>query len=198
MKSEFQYLYKIEDEVDSIIRSNTKLELAGTFTYQCERLNYFYVADTSRIRSQLTKFYQESYSRYKFYVNIKLDNNWDGYLKFLYPNEETREFISNNRVIEQLQLAGDNLTKKRQVDHWVYFQTAGSRKLFTEYAVSQGFNVEGEEEIEDPLFSFQLRISREDFVNVKSISEITLTLREKAKEMNGDYDGWETVVVIEE
>lgn len=196
-KSEFDSLYNISDNVQSTLSNLTKMELAGSFTHQCERLDYIYVKDTTNIRTKLTKLYNSSYSNYKFYINIKLDQNWDAYLKFLYPNEETMEYMQNQKVLEQLLKHGDNLTKARQVDHWIYFKNSDDRNAFAKKVIKDGFMVEGKEKLEDGDRPYQLHISRQDKVDIESISKITLSLRKMASELNGDYDGWETFIVKE-
>ncbi len=194
-KEEFNKLYKVSDEVEATISKLTKMELAGTFTYQCERLNYYYINDTTQIRSKLTTLYKSKFGNYKYYINIKPDKSWDAYLNFLYPNEEIQESMSNQKVIEQLQDGGDDLTKSRQVDHWLYFSNEKNRDLFEKQIAQNGFKIELKEKIDDPDKPFKLHISRDDKVDPESISKITLELRKKAKELEGDYDGWETYIV---
>lgn len=194
-KEEFNKLYEVSDEVETIISKLTKMELAGTFTYQCERLNYYYINDTTQIRSKLTALYKNKFSNYKHYINIKPDKNWEAYLNFLYPNEEIQESMSNQKVIEQLQKGGDNSTKSRQVDHWLYFSNEKNRNLFEKLITQNGFKIETKEKIDDPSKPFKLHISRNDKTDPESISKITLELRKKAKELEGDYDGWETYIV---
>lgn len=194
-QSEFKKLYEIDDLINSLISNDTKSEYAGIFTYQCERLNYFYVQDTTNIRSSLIKLYNKKFDDYKFYINIKKDAEWGAYLNFLYPSEEIQEYMSNQKVLDRLQEAGDDLSKERQVDHWIYFKNKEGRDLFIKYARDIGFKVENKDKIEGKELSYQLQISRMDFVDIVSISNLTLKLTKKAKELNGDYDGWETFVI---
>lgn len=194
-KDEFNKLYEVSDEVETTISKVTKTELAGTFTYQCERLNYYYISDTTQIRSKLTALYKNKFSNYKYNINIRPDKNWDAYLNFLYPNEEIQENMSNQKVIEQLQKGGDDLTKSRQVDHWLYFSSEKNRDLFEKQIAQNGFKIELKEKIDDSDKPFKLHISRDDKVDPESISKITLDLRKRAKELEGNYDGWETYIV---
>lgn len=196
-KDEFNKLYELSDDALAVVSKLTKMEIAGTFTYQCQRLDYIYISDTTKIRSKLIDLYKTKYSNYKYYINIKLDKNWDAYLKFLYPNEETQEYMSNQKVIQQLMAGGDNLTKARQVDHWLYFSTANERDLFEKSIVNSGYKIESKEKIGNSNRPYKLHISRTDKVDPESINEITLDLKRKARQMNGEYDGWETFIVKE-
>lgn len=194
-KEEFNNLYKISEEVLKAISSITKNELAGTFTYQCQRLDYIYVQDTLNLRKHLIALYKDNYRSYKPYLNIQADSSWEAYVKFLYPNEVALEYMSNEKVLNQLKAAGDKLNKPRLVEHWLYFKTKPDRDDFTRYIRGEGFKVEGTDFIKDSALPYQLHISRTDKIDVESISSLTLELRKKAKELNGGYDGWETVLV---
>jgi len=196
-KDEFNKLYELSDNVLATVSKLTKNKHAGTFTYQCERLDYIYISDTTNVRSELMELYKTKYSNYKYYINIKSDKNWDAYLKFLYPNDETLEYMQNQKVIEQLRAGGDNLLKPRQVDHWLYFSTENDRGLFEKSIVNNGFKIENKAEVEDSDKPYQLQISRSDKVDPESINAITLDLKRKASQVNGDYDGWETFIVKE-
>ena len=194
-KKEFLNLYKVSDSVKTIVDAATKNSLAGTFTYQCERLDYYYVADTTGIKEKLRKLYETQFKSYVPYTNIKADKEWQFYLGFLYPNDEARETMANQKVIIKLQEAGDNLDKSRQVDHWIYFPTEKDRNCFVPYLIQHNFKVEPEEKTADTNQRIKLHISRTDKVDLPSINKLTLELRKEAKKCNGDYDDWETIVI---
>jgi len=194
-KEEFDNLYPISDSLNHIISKLTKSELVGTFTYQCERLDYIYVEDTIGIRANLNKLYSTKFKEYKSYINIRDDHEWQAYREFLYPNEETREAMSNQKVIENLVKDGDDLSKSRQVDHWIYFNLEKDRDAFISYIEKDNFHVENSNLVSANPLPFQLQISRKDHVDLKSISIVTLELRKAAKLYKGEYDGWETFVI---
>lgn len=194
-QEEFDRLYEVSERVLAEITTLSKMEHVGTFTYQCQRLDYIYVSDTTQIRAKLTNLYKSSFSNYAYYINIRKDADWEAYLQFLYPNEETQEYMSNDKIIVQLSQAGDKLTTARQVDHWLYFSTAKDRNAFETIAIADGFKIESKEKTDVPGKPYQLHISRRDKVDHESINTITIALRKKAKEFNGDYDGWETFIV---
>jgi uncharacterized protein (TIGR01619 family) len=194
-KGEFDMLYKISDRIKLLVDSISKNKFSGTFSYQCERKDYYYLADTTGVRKLLEAIYQKTFPGYKYSINIRNDEQWDAYLTFLYPNDETFEYMSNEKVILNLTKEGDDLTKPRQVDHWLYFKNESDREKFISYAVKEKFKMESKKFVQDSKLKYQLQISRTDKADVGSISKITIELRKKAKELNGDYDGWETFVV---
>lgn len=194
-KSQFKELYVIGDSLDHIVLSNTTAVHAGTFTYQCERLDYYYVNDTSTIRKKLLDCYATHFPGYKYYLNIKEDKTWEAYLTFLYPNEETLEFMGNQKVVSKLQESGDQLDKPRKIDHWMYFKTAADQNCMLTYLKSNSYIIESKEVDKNMDNPFKLQISHVGKVDLPSINQITLSLRKQALKCNGVYDGWETFVV---
>jgi hypothetical protein len=192
-KQEFEKLYALSDSVKKVFASLQHI-MAGTFTYQCERKDYYYTNDTSGVREKLFALYKNRFPGYQPIINIREDATWEAYLTFLYPNEETMEFIQNTKVVLKLSEAGDKLDKERLVDHWLYFPNAKSRESFIAFAKTKGFNVESKE-MRDGLRPFQLRINKVHKVDLPFISEVTLALRREAVKYGGEYDGWETHVV---
>ena len=75
-KGEFPNLYRMSDSVKSVIDASTKNLLAGSFTYQCQRLDYYYLADTTGIRSKLGNLYATQFKSYTPYSNIKSQSNF--------------------------------------------------------------------------------------------------------------------------
>lgn len=195
-KREFNNLYRIADSVQATVNSLVNNKLVGSFTYLCQRFDYFYVNDTTGLRQKLNALYQTKFNQYIPYINIKEEHSWTTYLKFLYPNEATMEFMQNQKLVTALQKGGDKLIKARPIDHWFYFKTELDRTCFTAYAIKQQYKIIAKEKnaklVKAPL---KLHISRNDKVDAISISKITLELKKQAKLCNGEYDGWETVVV---
>lgn len=194
-REEFDLMYRASDQVLAEVAKLAKAEHVGTFTYQCKRLDYIYLSDTTQIREQLVKLYKSDFSNYQYHIHLRSDAEWEIYLQYLFPSEEIQEYMSNDKVIIKLSEAGDKLSTARQVDHWLYFSTAKDRDAFERAIKTDGFKTEGKEKLEGAGNVYQLKISRTDKVDHESINPITLALRKKAKEFNGDYDGWETFIV---
>ncbi|TMI93041.1 MAG: DUF695 domain-containing protein [Bacteroidetes bacterium] len=193
--TEFDNLNRISDSIISAVNRLVKNILVGTFTYQCERRDYFYVPDTIGLRQQIIDVLSKNFPNYIPAFNVKPDKDWAAYLEFLYPNEETMNYMQNEKVLIQLQKAGDKLEKERQVDHWIYFKTEADRECFLLRAIQDHFKVESKTtEVALPL-PFKLQISRIDKIDQQTINAITLQLRQEAKKCNGEYDGWETFVI---
>jgi regulator of RNase E activity RraB len=141
--------------------------------------------------------YKSFFDGYKSYLKITDDKEWKAYREFLYPNEEALEYMENNKVLINLMEKGDNLAKARQVDHWIYFKNPEDRSKFEAFVKAKEYNIVGKDKLKDNEYPYQLHISRIDVLDHNTINTITIELKKKAKEFNGDYDGWETFVVKE-
>ena len=194
-KKELDKLQNANDAAVAVVKSATTSEWVGTFLYACERLAYIYVRDTAQIREKLTILYKSKYRDYKYYINIKPDDSWEYYLGFLYPNEEVMEYMSNEKVIDQLRQAGDKLDKPREIEYVFYFADEKGRESFINAVASQGFKAEKQYVKEDPKKPYQVVLTRVGVVEVSEISQTTLELKKKSEQFGGDYDGWNTVLV---
>lgn len=193
-KDQFPELYALSDSVKKIM-THADQSMVGTFTYQCQRLDYYYTNDTINIRSALNNLYNRSFAKFTPYIKIGVDKDWEAYFTFIYPNEETQEYMRNTKVIMQLQMSGDQLTKARKVDHWLYFKKEEDLNCMTAYVKSKNFVVEQTNKSKKTDLPFLLQISREDKVDIGSISAVTLELSRQAHNCKGVYDGWETFVI---
>jgi uncharacterized protein (TIGR01619 family) len=194
-KEAFPQLYKVSDAVKLCMDKSLVNIFAGTFTYQCERLDYYYIKDTTGIREKLNKLYADSVPGAKFYTNIKVDKIWQAYLDFLYPNALSLEFMLNEKLLQKLQQAGDQLDKERPVNHLIYFTTEADEQCFIPYMLKQHFKIVSKEKTDDSKRLFKLQITRTDKVDLSTISAITIDMKRMAMKCNGEYDGWETAVV---
>ena len=105
--------------------------------------------------------------------------------------------MSNQKVVMQLMTAGDNLTKPRPIEHWLYFKNKTGRDAFIKFAETKGLKTVGTDYVKDSEFAYQLHLSQTSSVDLGVLSSLTLQMRKKAKELYGEYDGWESVVVKE-
>ena len=195
MDKSFDTLYRISDAIMKFVQNKTEFRHVGSFTYQCERLDYIYVKDTTGLRQGLQKVYETQLPGYAAYLNIKDDHTWKYYLEFLYPNELTLEFMRNQKVLMELQKAGDNFEKERLIDHVAYFRTEQDRECFIQFVISKNYKITVKEKTDQPENPFRVGFSRIDKLTLYPLSELTLELNRQAKLCKGDYDGWETVVV---
>ena len=197
-RDEFANLYNIDDSVQACLNRIVRNVAAGTFTYQCQRRDYYYLPDTAGVRQALSTQMGPTahlFAEHGFEVVIHSDPEWNGYLKFLYPSDLTYEYMLNQKIIGKLIEKGDSLDKARPVDHFLYFTTPMDRDRFVAFCGLHGFDVVSSDSTGLQDRTYSLHIVRTDKVDLESISELTLTLRKEAARCNGIYDGWETYVV---
>lgn len=190
----FPIIQKIGNEVLELLQKETESVLVGSFTYDKERLEYFYVKDTAGIKEKLVAYYQANFPDNKHYINTKEDKQWEYYTEFLYPSEDILSYMADESLVRQLEKAGDDLTKNRRVDHWLYFSSESERDKCKERLLKEKFMVQSSGINEETTLPYELQVWRIDFVDLNSIYPITSTLRAIAKEFKGEYDGWETSV----
>ena len=193
-QEDFDDLHAVSDDLEKTLASKDAI-LVGSFTYQSERLEYFYLKDTISIRSTLDAFYKQSYPEKKSYINIVSDATWNYYKEFLYPSPEVQEYMADLSVVRHLHEAGDSLIKPRRVDHWAYFSTKEEREQFATEAFKHGFQLEKSSINPSSSQQYEIIIWREDPVNIDHIYAVTSHLRRLALKFNGDYDGWETFIL---
>ncbi len=190
----FAGLYEVADSVEAVVSAEGKAIHAGTFTHECKRLDYYYVTDTIGLRAVLTHLYVQVFPGYEASIHIAEDKPWDGYLKFLYPNEATQHYIADERVIDNLIKNGDSLAVPRPIDYGIYFKTVEDREHFIAYALHEHFNVESKGNAAGA-YPFELTISKVSPVDIAIINPTGEELRKQAVKYNGEYDGWGCGVV---
>lgn len=193
--AELEKCYVMSDTIKAKMDKLVRHRMVGTFTYRCDRLDYYYVQDTTRIRERMTTLFKVYFPTYKPYIIIREDRYWHAYKDILYPSPENAERMENQKVIMKLVQEGDNLTIERPVIHQVDFVTEKDRSCFMAYASSHGYALETSvKRVENELL-YKLKMIRSDLVDLESITRITLELNREIKKCKGFYEGWEAPVV---
>lgn len=191
----FKLLHKIGDELNALLKQEAEGMLVGSFTNNFERLEYFYLKSDKGIKEKVESFYETNYPNNTYSLNIKEDKKWEYYTQFLYPNEEIKNQISNLRLIKELKEAGDNLTKTRRVDHWIYFRNKEDLGHFSEAIIKLNFKIEFSGRKGVAKFPYSLQFYKNNKVDIDTMNAITSSLQEMSKNYDAKYDGWETIVV---
>lgn len=163
--------------------------LAGTFTNNCKRLNYYYVKDTIGIRNALARMYGRSYTNYNYFISIKYDPEWLTYRTFLYPDEATENWMENIKVITKLIGEGDSLKKPRDIHFDFYFKTDTERKSFAAYEIAKGYK-QAQLTESKAQSTYGVVLSKRAPVAMDEINVMTAELKADTKKFNGVYAGW--------
>lgn len=188
---ESKILFKIEDDLLDKIDSKNALYI-GRLTSDGFRDFYFYSNNAKHFESEAAKISKE-YPKYEILIHSKEDKDWLAYID-IYPNEMDFQSISNRSVLENLEKNGDNLTKPREVFHWIYFDNENDLKNYLDLVSKDNFELVNKDFDKDNEHPYRLQIKRIDMVDYNEIDVYTLYLWKLAKENNGKYDGWETSV----
>ena len=190
-KEEANKLWEIEDEINqNLKREKLEFTSVGRLTSDGYRDLYFFGSNKLIIEKSLSES-MVKYSDYKFDIGSKEDKEWKSYFEFLYPLPKQLQSIQNFRVVENIQNSGDDLSQEREVFHWINFQNLKKLEEFEKYTISKGFRTLNKGKSEN---IYVIQISRIDKVGFNDIDEYTLNLWEKAKEYEGNYNGWETSI----
>lgn len=130
------------------------------------------------------------------YLDVRADPDWGYYREFLLPDAERSQWMSDRELVDILQEKGDALSTARPVEHLLYFETTRLRDRFVVAAVRHGFAVSDTREA-DGERPFAVLVTRDDAVELGHIHDVVMQLVELAAPHGGEYDGWETPLVIE-
>ena len=123
------------------------------------------------------------------------DQEWAFYRGVLLPDDRQRHCIEDYKVLGALEANGDGLRQPREIDHWIDFPDADSRREFEKRAHGLGFQTRGLLDPDEENADFGIQLWREDVPSYGAIEPVTLALYDLALETGGEYDGWETYVV---
>jgi hypothetical protein len=188
---EIALLEEILTATGNFITGVTPKVLAGTFMYNCQRLNYYYVKDTTGLRNALARVYARTYKDYDYVTKIKHDPEWDVYRTFLYPDEATQNWMENNKVITGMMKQGDSLKTPREVTFNFYFDTDTARNAFEAEVVVKGYATKRKTQSKKKPLLYAIVLSKKSEIAHDVIDKVTAELKEAAKKHNGHYEGWE-------
>jgi uncharacterized protein (TIGR01619 family) len=188
-------LYKIEDALTPSVARECQAILSGRITTEGRREFYFYGEAKDGFRKAVREALK-NFGGYKFDVGEQQDSSWNQYLNVLYPSVEDLERIANRDLLDELVKRGDVLTVPREVEHWMSFRSEQSRALFREAATGAGYGIVGDIEGEGE-FPFGISITRKQSIEQNVIDETVVELLRLCHSFNGDYEGWETPVIMQ-
>jgi hypothetical protein len=192
---EANVLWQIEDALVATIKSNTPEGIfVGRVTSAGNRDLFFYLplpeSWASTVEAAATAF-----PCYEMQSDVWQDCAWQTYFGFLVPNAEQRQMIENRKVCEVLERHGDALTEPREIDHWIYFHAPVQRSEFAKRVAEIGFRTRCLPDRTGEEMAYGLQIFRVDLPSYAAIDDVTLPLFRLAEKYEGEYDGWETVVL---
>lgn len=169
---------------------------SGSFEYLGDYNLYFYVGDTSLVRSiaPLLPVFGMDLSE----ITVRSDKGWSNYFNFLAPTATDKLRMDNTEQIYTLAGAGDQVYTPREVIHKMHFAHDLSRTIFIKEAQKLDFEILNLYESEDRQHPAGIRIVRFDPVDPERVEETTMRLYSICVSLKGEYLGWDTEPVLKE
>lgn len=190
-------LYELEDLHLMPLLKETDF-LAGVVTYQGCVTWFFYTLNADTLAESIKAAFSKI-TDYEAEVRIVDDPNWEIYTDYLYPNIYEYQSIKNSAVCRHCEESGDHTDQERPIEHWMYFDTEEDMNNALNKVIDLGYKVEDSGKVEpeesDPPQEPYYHLILSKVNTVDDINGDTWDLIDVALDTNGQYDGWETVLV---
>jgi len=191
--AEFETLSALEDDLEAITAEQLRGRYVGRYTHDGKRTFVVYVPSEDTAHAALTGHFETR--GYKTEAWIEADANWQKYHGWLYPIPEEMQTIEDRRALEALAERGDVHSIPRDVDHWIYFESAADRASFLNDVLGEGFTVRSQwDDDEVAGRPFGVQVFRHQIVDFDTLAWTVRDLFRRAERHSGDYDGWETSI----
>ena len=190
---EWEVLEAVEDVLVKSFEERLEALFVGKVLNNGKRSFYFYSGETLLVDQMLEELRQQ-FPSYAIAHQVTEDPTWSIYFDYLYPDEESLLRIQNNRVLQQLEEQGDQSYIPRKVNYWLYFADATDREAAAKAVLAHGFELEDKTSAKPPFGLLLAKVSKADEETIYAETEL---LRQIALQYDGDFDGWETQVILE-
>ena len=133
-------------------------------------------------------------SGYQLQFVLNSDPEKKTYWEELFPTPREWQTVQDMKVLDVLKDHGDDPSVTRRIDHWLYFRESSGRDAFTTWALDNGFVIQHLSDPEDANGDYGIQIYHNARPELQVITVTTSLLWDKAQELGGNYDGWETSV----
>lgn len=156
---------------------------------------WFFYAGSGRVEGAVRKVF-DRVSGYEPRVRSQEDPTWRNYREKLYPSPEQMRWINDLRVLLMLGQHGDSGLRPRQVEHWAYFGDRAAAGRFARWCTDNGYALDGDAQpYQSDDGTFGVRFSHIGPATIEAINERTVAADSAARQLGGEYDGWETMLI---
>ena len=184
--NEYRVLQRIEEQLASALEPAGLVE-AGRVTGRGMRTFHYYGPQTDDVGPRVAAVMSE-HKEYTYSLLAASDPLWAVYTNYLYPDAQQMAFANDMKALQVLIDAGDDLEKRRPIEHTVIFDDREKLDGFARVMADKGYRVAidpGERAV---------RCAKLDIVDPFKITEMRVALTTLAEEFGGDYSGWSTAV----
>ena len=188
---EFSALSSLDEKLATGVASHGG-RFVGKVTVNGRRHFFYYVACSEDAASELVQRAARE-TGYELAYIYEEDSAKTGYWNDLYPTPDDWRMIKDLQILDVLRDRGDANSKAREVLHWAYFPDPQQAARFGEWARAENYIVSGIEPAERENRT-KVRFSHVGTMVLEDITGRTIAIDRKARELDGDYDGWETSI----
>lgn len=189
-EEEFDALTAIENHVESFMSANKGYPV-GKVTVSGMRVFYSYInISEEEALAYVQKLVSDS--GYDTRYSVIEDKKKEGYWNDLFPTDRDWRIILDSKMIQALLAQGDDIQRPRRIDHAIRFSSMEQLQEFSHWAQNEDYEIDDYSETEDPKQKYNLTFHHTGSPQLSDISQYTIQLHEKAKEMGAAYDGWAT------
>ncbi len=190
---EGKFLFQLDDVLGPTIADFAAHDL-GRVSTQGERRVYVVAGENAQ---SLGEALVKAAGDLGYTAVLQMDANavQDVYANVLKPTLDEKRVIADNSVLRQLADSGDVAMQVRQVNHWAYFPTREVADEFADWVRQNEFDNVEVEQNPDRRFPFLVKSSHSGTMLPEDILERTRFQDQKARDLGGEYDGWETAVM---
>jgi len=153
---------------------------------------YFYAPQAKRFESIASKVLKPH--SYIYETGSSRDSRWDNYRYELYPNHKTVLYIQSMETINALKDEGDDVSKERGCEHYLFFQLEAQRERAIEKMQKMGFICKEEAYNSKEEYAYAIVMVKSHSVDEETIHQLVDELDEIATKEHGLYEGWSTTL----
>lgn len=155
---------------------------------------YFHTSVSKDLDSTVTSMLKNS--GYMYESNVVRDSKWNFYETQLFPTELELAHIQSAKIIFLLEEEGEDLSIKRDVEHYISFETPTQKNRFINTLDLDGFSFK--DEISSEEFEHGVALVKEHSVTEDEVQKVVNELYEAVKKEKGYYEGWSTTLINSE
>lgn len=192
-KAEFDALNRIEDALVPFVEERGGT-YAGRLTAQGRRTFVCYAEIQQQDMDTWCREIAGALG-YEMTAERRHDPKRQTYWQDLYPTPDDDSLIQDRKVFEALSSSGDDGSRPRRIDHWACFPRGNAAEAFAGWIVRHGYALDAVTSTHEAANPFHVQFHRVDTPSIGEFTTANIHLRRMARQWNGVYDGWETIVV---
>jgi len=154
---------------------------------------YYYAPSAKKFQTIVT---EHASNHYVYDTGSARDTKWEHYRFKLYPDARMLQQMQSREIIEELKEAGDDLSKPREVEHYLQFQTEANAKRAADRLAAEGFELKDIVYDSSEEYAQTLTLTKEHVIDEALLEQLAGVLIAAASKEHGLYAGWSTVLSV--